>query len=392
MDTQHKIISVGESSSISGGVKKFLLSSSVAALLLPGLAFAAFNDVTLATDVVLSVGGVTVTVSGTNAVIESMTVGASSFTVALLPNSFIEVQSTDRKVIATDAPANYIVTDTCSATASTLKLSSSISTGSMTITPSSATCSGNASGNSATTVSTGSGAGSSVGGGGGGGGGLYVPPKTTTPAAATQAVAAPSTTAAPAATASASAAASGSITADFGLGAKGSNVSSLQSILEAKGFLKMPAGVSKGTYGALTRSAVQAYQKSKGISQTGYIGPLTRASLNADLGVSALVAPAAAAAAAAPSASAAANASANASFNRDLETGSRGADVKSLQAYLNSHGSQISASGAGSPGNETELFGGLTRAALAKWQKSVGITPAVGYFGPKTRAYIAANP
>ncbi|MDO8522506.1 MAG: peptidoglycan-binding domain-containing protein [bacterium] len=46
----------------------------------------------------------------------------------------------------------------------------------------------------------------------------------------------------------------------------------------------MPAGVSKGTYGALTRSAVRAYQKSKGISQTGFVGPLTRAALNAELG------------------------------------------------------------------------------------------------------------
>ena len=152
----------------------------------------------------------------------------------------------------------------------------------------------------------------------------------------------------------------------------------------------MPAGVSKGYYGALTRTAVRAYQKSKGISQTGYIGPLTRAAVNAELGVSA---PAATPATpATPSASAIESASANASFNRDLETGSRGTDVRALQAYLNSHGFPVAASGAGSPGNETDLFGGLTRAALAKWQASVGITPAAGYFGPKTRGYVAANP
>src|SRR3989338_2703648 len=80
------------------------------------------------------------------------------------------------------------------------------------------------------------------------------------------------------------------------------------------------------------------------------------------------------------------------SFSRDLETGSTGPDVKALQAYLNSHGFPLASSGAGSPGNETERFGGLTRTALAKWQNSVGIVPAAGYFGPKTRGYIAANP
>ncbi len=36
-------------------------------------------------------------------------------------------------------------------------------------------------------------------------------------------------------------------------------------------------------------------------------------------------------------------------------------------------------------------FGGLTRAALAEFQKSVGITPASGYFGAKTRAYIHSS-
>ena len=80
------------------------------------------------------------------------------------------------------------------------------------------------------------------------------------------------------------------------------------------------------------------------------------------------------------------------SFTRDLQVGSTGNDAKSLQMYLNSHGFPVASSGAGSPGNETTKFGGLTKAALAKWQKSVGISPAVGYFGPKTRAYIAAHP
>ena len=57
-----------------------------------------------------------------------------------------------------------------------------------------------------------------------------------------------------------------------------------------------------------------------------------------------------------------------------------------IQKFLNSHGAQIAASGAGSPGNETSFFGGLTKAAVAKFQAANGISPAAGYWGPITRA------
>lgn len=77
-------------------------------------------------------------------------------------------------------------------------------------------------------------------------------------------------------------------------------------------------------------------------------------------------------------------------FTRDLEVGMSGEDVRELQKFLNTHGSAIAPSDAGSPGNETDYFGSLTRAALARYQASVGITPAVGYFGPITRAAIAS--
>ncbi|MDE1919612.1 MAG: peptidoglycan-binding protein [Patescibacteria group bacterium] len=78
-------------------------------------------------------------------------------------------------------------------------------------------------------------------------------------------------------------------------------------------------------------------------------------------------------------------------FKKYLAMGSVGSDVKALQQYLNSHGYSISASGAGSLGNETETFGPATRAALIKYQKAKNITPATGYFGPKTRAAIEAG-
>lgn len=76
-------------------------------------------------------------------------------------------------------------------------------------------------------------------------------------------------------------------------------------------------------------------------------------------------------------------------FARDLDVGSTGADVKALQQFLNTHGYSVAATGPGSSGNETTTFGGLTQAALATFQAAKGITPTVGYFGPKTRAIIA---
>jgi peptidoglycan hydrolase-like protein with peptidoglycan-binding domain len=61
--------------------------------------------------------------------------------------------------------------------------------------------------------------------------------------------------------------------------------------------------------------------------------------------------------------------------------------------YLNTHGFPVVATStyAGSLGYETQNFGVSTQAALAKFQKSVGIAPAVGYFGPVTRTYVNSH-
>jgi len=72
-------------------------------------------------------------------------------------------------------------------------------------------------------------------------------------------------------------------------------------------------------------------------------------------------------------------------FKENLTTGSLGEEVKALQEYLNAHGYTVASSGPGSAGNETTRFGAATKAAVIKYQKAKGITPAVGYFGPKTR-------
>jgi peptidoglycan hydrolase-like protein with peptidoglycan-binding domain len=39
----------------------------------------------------------------------------------------------------------------------------------------------------------------------------------------------------------------------------------------------------------------------------------------------------------------------------------------------------------------TKNFGTLTYNALMEFQKKAGITPASGYFGPKTRAYVNSH-
>lgn len=74
-------------------------------------------------------------------------------------------------------------------------------------------------------------------------------------------------------------------------------------------------------------------------------------------------------------------------FSRNLAQGASGSDVKCLQSILNQNAtSQIASSGAGSPGNETTYFGGLTKAAVVKFQQMYSIAPTAGYVGPLTRA------
>jgi len=67
------------------------------------------------------------------------------------------------------------------------------------------------------------------------------------------------------------------------------------------------------------------------------------------------------------------------SFTRDLTLGATGADVTALQQGLIANGYSIAAGATG-------YFGGQTQAAVMAWQKAAGITPAAGYFGPKSRA------
>jgi hypothetical protein len=66
-------------------------------------------------------------------------------------------------------------------------------------------------------------------------------------------------------------------TSNLTYGDSGSEVTALQQRLEAEGYYSGPI---TGYYGYLTTTAVRSYQKAKGISQTGTMGPLTMSALN----------------------------------------------------------------------------------------------------------------
>ncbi len=71
------------------------------------------------------------------------------------------------------------------------------------------------------------------------------------------------------------------------------------------------------------------------------------------------------------------------SFEKNLTVGGTGIDVEMLQKWLESSGYLKMPAGVAKG-----YFGGITQAALIKFQLAQGIVPPVGYFGPTTRAKI----
>lgn len=285
----------------------------VAVLVVPSLALAAFDDVSLTTDVVLSVNGITLNVSGSNASIASITVNDTNFSVSLASGSNFQVTAPGLEQINADTSTgqtNFI----CNNGQSLIKYAPSVSV-TVTITPSATLCS-----------STSSGGGSSTGGGSGS---PTVSATPTTPAATTT-PAAPTTPTTPTTPA---------------IPASGLSASQIKSILDVLASFDADADVIAKVKASLEGTATA--------------GSVTSTIVHV--------------------------------FKANLTTSSLGSEVKALQAFLNAHGYTVAQKGPGSPGNETIRFGALTKAALIKYQKAKGISPAAGYFGPLTRAAVDAD-
>lgn len=82
-------------------------------------------------------------------------------------------------------------------------------------------------------------------------------------------------------------------------------------------------------------------------------------------------------------------------WTRPLSQGSSGADVLKLQQFLNSSAdTRLAATGAGSPGMETQYYGPVTAAAVSKFQAKyradiltpLGLSNPTGYFGASSMA------
>jgi peptidoglycan hydrolase-like protein with peptidoglycan-binding domain len=339
---------------------KFLLIT-FALIVVPISVSAAFNDVTLTTDVVINIAGINLNVSGSSAVVESITVNASDFSFVLQSGSSIQVTSTDRKVLSTDAAGQYIDANTCTASESALKHSSSVA-GSVTITvtPQSATCT------VATSVSS-------------GGGSVYIAGMLDKPTGPFSI--------------SVNSGAAITKTSEVKLEMKaGSNIkrmaiSSHKADLSDAGIVdyqpiatwdlcskfagstKYPASeCGEGLYTVYVRFYTSSGQPSAIFSDTVEYKISGVSTLPASAGTQSVAA----------------------AFLRTLRLGSVGDDVKLLQKLLNANGIIVANTGQGSPGNEGNYFGILTEKAVQKFQSAHNIAFAggqgYGRVGPKTRA------
>ena len=216
---------------------------------------------------------------------------------------------------------------------------------------------------SATTNSCGGGV---VGGGGSSGYAVPAIPATpATPAVPSESPAVPATPATPAVVTLPSTASPVAVFVHtLGIGSRGEEVRLLQAKLRELGFFNHPTDT--GTFGSVTRAAVIAFQKAQGFSSApGVVGPATRAALNAGTAASA--------------GESAAPAQTLGQFVSQLSVGSRGEEVRMLQAKLRELGYFTYPT-------DTGIFGLATKAAVVEFQRAQGLAPFPGFVGPGTRA------
>ena len=335
-------------------------------LTLPFIAGAAYDDVSLTSDAVISVNSLSIGVSSDSATaIESITISASSFTVTLQANSTFLATSSARATFDVESPNPIQQSKPCTSAESGITLSGVGSQTTVTISPSSTVCSDT--GSSSSSSGSGSSGGIIVGLiGSGGGGSTAAAPATPAPTPASQP------------------AVSGTFALNLSSGDENDDVTRLQTFLAADPSV-YPEGKVTCYFGSLTAKAVGKFQEKYGIAMPGdagygNFGPKTRAKLNELIsGVPAVSTPGVPAAT--PT---------SGSFSKGLKVGQSDLDVQLLQQLLNRDPDTIvAASGAGSPGNETNYFGNATKAAVGKFQEKYGIAApgdsAYGYVGTKTR-------
>lgn len=338
-------------------------------LLSPVAARAAFDDAGF--DGAGDVAQISLTTGRYTAIgsVESIEVSDSSFVVNLLAGSSITIYSAGRHTFNVSNPNDAAITFTCLSAESKLRIVGN-GTHAVTVTPTGTACETGGSG----------GGGSGGGGGGGGGGGSPTPAPTPAPTPTSTPTPAPPLAVAPPAQPAPAPVSAFTFASDLKFGDVSEDVRQLQQFLNANGYTVAESGPgSSGNetskFGPATKRAVAAYQAANSIPTTGYVGPKTRAAMNA-----------AGAAAPAPTPVPVPEAP---SFDRDLSMGSTGEDVRELQALLNiDPDTRIADAGPGSPGSETMMFGSATRAAVRKFQAKYGL-PQVGRVGPATRAKLA---
>lgn len=305
---------------------------------IPATSSAAYNDVTLTTDTIITVGGVNLNVSGSSVVVESIIVSTNSFDVTLLTSSSFAVSSADKKgfTISTSGAAvtSTVVCDTSSSTLTLAPSGTAIVTVSLdaSCVPSSAV-----SAVMPITIVNGS-------------IGLFAP---VAPSTASTTLSQPQLPPSP-------------YTRSLSVGESGADVEALQTFLEDRGFLVMPQGVAKGYFGALTKQALIKYQRSVGIDPIGILGPATRRQIKKETNTTPTASPQ----------------PLTFPYTRSLSVGKSGADVSALQTFLENKGFLVMPNGVAKG-----YFGDLTKQALIRYQMSVGISP-IGIFGPLTRKQV----
>ncbi len=166
------------------------------------------------------------------------------------------------------------------------------------------------------------------------------------------------------------------------------DVIELQKFLNNNGFIVSTSGLaSKGFesiyFGSLTKKALIKFQIAKGITPaSGNLGPITRAVINAMLSGKTIIPTKVVTPVTPP------KTTPFTFFKKDLKFPTADKDVIELQKFLNNNGFIVATSGLASPGNEVNLFGSKTKAALIKFQEAKGISPANGELDMQTRLVV----